>query len=69
MLFLIRGADPRKAVSVIGNIIENKDTMWASTLRPAFDLAIQIHQQQSLTSRVSTLVAAISGYKLWWYSG
>jgi hypothetical protein len=69
MLFLIRGADPRKAVSVIGNIIENKDTMWASTLRPAFDLAIQIYQQQSLTSRVSTLVAAISGYKLWWYSG
>jgi hypothetical protein len=65
MLFLIRGADPRKAVSVIGNIIENKDTMWASTLRPAFDLAIQIQQQQSLTSRVSTLVAAISGYKLW----
>ena len=28
---------------MIGNIIENKDTMWASTLRPAFDLAIQIH--------------------------
>jgi hypothetical protein len=39
--------------------------MWASTLRPAFDLGIQIQQQQSLTSRVSTLVAAISGYKLW----